>query len=39
VLHKVFHNTQYPSHLLLPIIPTGATGAADSVDAVSGGGR
>jgi predicted acyl esterase len=22
VLHKVFHNAEYPSHLLLPVIPT-----------------
>ncbi len=22
VLHKVFHNSEYPSHLLLPVIPT-----------------
>jgi len=21
VLHKIYHNDQYPSHLLLPIIP------------------
>ena len=23
VVHKVYHNEQYPSHLLLPVIPTG----------------
>ena len=23
VLHKVFHNAEYPSHLLLPVVPAG----------------
>ena len=27
VLHKVFHNAEYPSHLLLPVIPLVAAGA------------
>jgi hypothetical protein len=27
VVHKIYHNEQYPSHLVLPIIPGGATGA------------